>query len=373
MKIRKLDTGNRRDVRAFIRFPLFLYKNNPYFCPALAGEVRFVLDREKHPFYKHSFADFFVAESEGQVLGRIAAVWNTRHNEYRQVNTAFFWGFDSIEDYEVAEKLFSAVFDWARFHERDSILGPRGLTGSDSAGVLVEGFDQRAVMGVPYNYPYYDSFITRLGFEKLTDHLSGYASAHTQLPSRFYEVAEKIRTRRGYSIKDFTTIKGMKEWAPRVLAVHEEAFAGTHEWHPDTPEEQQLVVDGLLAVADPRLVKLVLYGEKVIGFGLCYPDLSDGLRKSRGRLYPFGWWHLLQAQRHSKWLLANGVGMLPSYQNLGGNAILYTALWKAVQSLNRFEHIDVVQVNETNFKSRSDMQNLGVSWVKKHRSYFRKL
>jgi len=371
MRIRKIDTANKRDVRKFVNFPLQLYKKSPYFCPALESEARAPLDRHKHPFYQHSFADFFLAESEGEVLGRIAAVHNTRHNQYRQVKTAFFWDFDVVEDFQVAGKLFDAVFDWARARDQETVLGPRGLTGSNAAGVLVEGFDQLAVMGVSYNYPYYDKFITNLGFEKLTDHLSGYASTHTQLPKRFFEVAGKIQARRGYSIKHFTSKDEMRIFAPRVLAVHEEAFAGTHEWHPDTPAEKQALVDGLISIADPRLIKLVMKGENVIGFAFCYPDLSDGLRKSKGRLWPFGWWHLQRAYKRTKWLLANGVGMLPAYQNLGGNALLYTEMWKTVQEHGQFEHVDVVQVNEINFKSRSDMETLGVIWGKKHRSYSR--
>lgn len=373
MRIRKLDTRNPRDVRKFIRFSTQLYKDNPYFCPTLEAEARFPLDREKHPFYKHSHADFFLAESEGDVIGRIAAVHNTRHNEYRNVKTAFFWAFDVVDDFQVAQALFEAVFAWARARDRETVLGPRGLTGSDAAGVLVDGFDQRAVMGVPYNFPYYDDFIRRLGFEKLTDHLSGYASARTPLPPRLFAIAEKIETRRGYQVRDFASIDEMRAWAPRVLAVHEQAFAGTHEFHPNTPEEEQLVVEGLLSIADPRLVKVVTKGEEVIGFGLCYPDLSDALRRSKGRMFPFGWWHILHEFKRSKWLVANGVGVLPAYQNLGGNALLYTKLWTAVQALERFEHVDVVQVNETNFKSRSDMESLGVKWVKRHRSYTRQL
>lgn len=373
MRIRKLDTHNPRDVRKFVRFPLQLYKGNPCFCPALESEVRGALDRQKHPFYKHSYADFFLAESEGDVIGRIAAVHNTRHNEYRQVKVTFFWAFDVVNDFQAAEGLFEAVFAWARARDRETVLGPRGLTGSDAAGVLVEGFDQRAVMGVPYNFPYYDDFIRRLGFEKLTDHLSGYVPAQTPLPPRLLEVAQKVETRRSYQVRDFDSIDEMRAWAPRVLAVHEQAFAGTHEFHPDTPEEMQLVVEGLLSIADPRLVKVVTKGNEVIGFGLCYPDLSDALRRSKGRMFPLGWFYLLREFKHSKWLIANGVGVLPAYQNLGGNALLYAKLWKTVQDLGRFEHVDVVQVNETNFKSRSDMENLGVKWVKRHRSYTRQL
>ncbi len=373
MRIRKIDTTNQRDVKKFIDFPNRLYKGNPYFCPALESEVRAALDREHHPFYKHSVADFFLAESEGQVIGRIAAVHNTRHNEYRMVKTAFFWGFEAVDDFQVARGLFDAVFDWARARDRDSVLGPRGLTGSGAAGVLVEGFDQRAAMGVPYNHPYYDKFIKALGFEKLTDHFSGYLPTSTQLPQRISDIAEKVARRRGFQVKHFASREEIRAWVPRVLEVHEEAFAGTHEWHPETPEELQALADGMVAIADPRFVKLLLHGEKVIGFGFCFPDLSDGLRKSQGRLWPFGWWHLQRAMKGTKWLMANGVGVLPAYQNTGANTILYVAMTKAIQEYPRFEHIDFVQVNEINFKSRSDMEAVGVIWVKVHRSYKREL
>jgi GNAT superfamily N-acetyltransferase len=373
LPIRKIDTTNRRDVRKFIDFPNQLYRNHPCFCPALEPDVRGTLDREHHPFYKHSAADFFLAESEGDVIGRIAAVHNSRHNEYRKVRTAFFWGFDVVDDFQAAQGLFDAVFQWARSRGRDSVLGPRGLTGSDAAGVLVEGFDQRATMGVPYNHPYYDKFIKELGFAKLTDHLSGYLPTSAELPQRIFDIAEKVGQRRGYVIKHFASKDEMRAWVPRVLEVHEEAFAGTHEWHPETPEELQSLASGLIAIADPRLVLLVLKDEKVIGFGLCYPDLSDGLRKSKGRLWPFGWWHLQQAARKTDWLLANGVGVLPAYQNMGANTVLYTAMTKAVKDCTQFHHIDFVQVNETNFKSRSDMEAVGVKWTKIHRSYTKEL
>lgn len=373
MRIRQLDTHNPRDVRKFIHFPLQLYKGNPYFCPALESEARFPLDREKHPFYRHSAADFFLAESEGDVVGRIAAVHNTRHNEYRQVKTAFFWAFDVVDDFQAAEALFEAVFAWARARDRETVLGPRGLTGSDAAGVLVEGFDRRAVMGVPYNHPYYDDFIRRLGFEKLTDHLSGYLPAAIDLPERIRAIAQKIEARRGYRVKSFSSKDEMRQWAPRVLAVHEQAFAGTHEWHPSSPEEMDAVVESLIAIADPRLIKLLLKGENVIGFAFLYPDLSDAIRRHRGRVNPVALLAMQREYKRTDWLIANGVGVLPAYQNLGGDAVLYAGLWETIRDLDQYAHIDIVEVNEINFKSRSDMESLGVKWVKRHRSYTRQL
>lgn len=373
MRIRKIDTSNRHDVRKFVQFPNQLYKDNPYFCPQLESGARGALDRSRHPFYKHSSADFFLAESEGDVIGRIAAVHNTHHNEYRKVRTAFFWSFDAVDDFQVAQGLFEAVFAWARAQGRENVLGPRGLIGSDASGVLVEGFDQRAVMGVPYNHPYYDAFIKKMGFEKLTDHWSGYRPAKLGVPERVLAIAEKIRERRGYEIKSFSSKEEMRSWAPRVLAVHEEAFAGSHEWHPNTPGEIEDVVDSLISVADPRLIKLVVKDEKVIGFAFVYPDLSDATRRQRGRLHPLAILDLSRESKRTKWLIANGVGMLPAYQNMGGNAVLYSAMLKTILEIGQYEHIDVVEVNEINFASRSDMESLGVKWVKKHRSYKRSL
>jgi hypothetical protein len=372
MRIHKVDIESRRDIQKFVEFPNQLYSGNPFFCPVLQSEGRAALDR-RHPFYKHSAADFFLAESEGQVLGRIAAVHNTLHNAYRKVKTAFFWAFDVIDDFQVAERLFEAVFAWARARGRENVLGPRGLSGSEADGVLVEGFDQRAVMGVPYNFAYYDSFIKKIGFQKRTDHWSGYLPATLELSPRILAIAERIEKRRGYRVKSFSSKEEMRQWAPRVLAAYEQAFAGTHEWHPLPAEEMQAMADGLIAIADPRLMKLLLKGEKVIGFAFVYPDLSDAIRRWRGHLHPLALMDLKREYARTRWLIANGVGILPAYQNLGGDALLYTDLWRTVRQLGQYEHAEVVQVNEINFKSRADMEAVGVKWYKKHRSYRRDL
>jgi len=373
MRIRKIDTNNKHDVHRFVQFPNQLYKDNPYFCPALESEARGAMDRAKHPFYKHSFADFFVAESEGDVIGRIAAIHNTRHNEYRMVKTAFFSSFDVVEDFHATQGLFEAVFEWSRARGREDVLGPRGLTGSDASGVLVEGFDQRAVMGDPYNHPYYDQFIRQMGFEKLTDHISGYRSTSQLLSPRVIEIAEKIRERRGYQIKSFTSKDEMKLWAPCVMAVQEEAFSDTFEWHPNTPEENEGVIESLITISDPRLVKVVLKDDKIIGFGLVYPDLSDSLRRYHGKTHLLALLDLQREFKCTKWLIAGGVGMLPAYQNMGGNAVLYTDMWRTIQELGQYEHGELVQVNEMNFPSRSDMESLDVKWTKRHRTYKRNL
>jgi hypothetical protein len=128
----------------------------------------------------------------------------------------------------------------------------------------------------------------------------------------------------------------------------------------------------IISVADPSLIKLVMKGDDVVGFIFSYHDVSAGLQKARGRLWPFGWFHILRDRKKTDWVNVNGVGLLPEYQGLGANTILYIEVAKSIQAFD-FVHADIVQVNENNFASRSDMENMGVNWYKRHRNYKRDL
>ncbi len=372
MRIIEVTSHDRQQVDRFIHFPFSLYRGCPQWVPPLLSEARSLLDPRKHPFYQHSRAAFFLVESEGQTLGRLAVMENRNHNAFRQARIAFFGFFEVIEDRQASAALFEAAFAWARQSGLNRIIGPRGLIGTDGGGILVEGFQHRPALGMPYNYPYYDSLIREAGFEKDTDHLSGYLPGEHALPERLVRIAERVRQRRGYTVKSFTSKQEMRQWAPRVVAVHREAFANTHTFYPPTQAEMDSIINTLIDIADPRLIKLLLKGDQVIGFLFAYPDISGGLQKASGRLWPWGWYHLLTERRRPDWVNVNGVGLHPDHQGLGGNTVLYVELRKSLSEMG-FKHIEVVQVNETNFTSRSDMEAIGVHWYKRHRSYKRDL
>lgn len=371
MRVRQIDTTNRQDVQKFVNFPFALYRNCPHWVPPLRQEMAAILNRRTHPFYAHSEADFFLAEADGAVVGRIAALENRRYNAYKQSQTAFFGYFEAIHEQEVAEALFTAVCEWAHRRGLTDIIGPRGVIGIDGS-VLVEGFDQRPALTVPYNFPYYDALISQAGFSKLTDLLSGYLPANHRLPERMHIIAEKMKQRRGFWVKQFATKSEIRRWIPRVLAVHQAAFSQTRSFYPPTEQEVQRVIDSVLMIVDPRLVKLVMKGDEIAGFILAYHDISAGLQRANGRLWPIGWFHIWRERQRTPWLNVNGLGILPQYQGLGANAILYTELEKTMQTA-AFQHIDVVQVDEANFSSRSDMETIGVQWYKRHRHYYRAL
>lgn len=371
MQLHQLDTSRRHDVAQFVDFPFTLYRDCPQWTPPLRGDARRTLDRDRHPFYQHSTADFFIVESAGQTVGRLAMLENRRYNEFRGTRAAFFGYFDVVEDVAVARCLFDAGFAWARKRGLDSVVGPRGVIGVDGS-VLVEGFEQRAALAIPYNYPYYDAFIQDAGFVKSTDLLSGYLPASHILPERMQEVAAKVKARRGFAIKTFASKAEIRQWLPRVMAVHQAAFSQTRSYYPPTPAEVEAIIDTVMAIVDPRLVKLVLKDDEIVGFILALPDVSAGLQRANGRLFPFGWVHILRDKRRTEWVNVSVVGLLPAYQGLGANVMLYAELADIIHR-SQFAHVEVIQVDEQNVKSRSDMETIGVRWTKRHRHYERRL
>jgi hypothetical protein len=334
----------------------------------LGGASPALFRTDKHPFYRHSQAVFFLAEMSGMTVGRLAVMFNTRYNHYRGTNLAHFGYFESINDSDVAKGLFDAGSAWAHQEGVDGVIGPRGFGAADSGGILVEGFDQRPSLGYPYNPEYYDRLLISSGFEKETDWHSGYLPADYRLPDRLYRIADRVKTRRGLVIKHFKNKREIRRWLPKIMRVHERAFQGSYSYVPPTEAELNQILDGLTLIADPRTILLVLKEDDVVGFILAYPDVSDGLRRARGRIWPVGWIPILLDRLRTKWLNINGVGMLPEYQGLGGNALLYTTLLQAIHKTG-YQHLDIVQVNEKNFMSRSDMETIGVRWTKTHRAY----
>lgn len=369
MEVRQLDIRNKKEVNAFIRFPFNLYKDHPLWVPPLLNGVRSSLDSDSHPSYRHSEAAFFTAQSEGQMLARVGVVQNHRHNEYTKTNKAFFCFFEATQDQQAVNGVFERAGDWAKARGLDMLIGPRGLIGSDASGILVEGFDHPPALNVPYNYPYYDELVTNFGFVKDTQHYSGFIDLTTyQFPERIFEMAEKIRKRGGFTIKSFSTTKELLAWAPRALEVHRKAFINNHEYYPPTEEESRSIVSDLLGVADPRLIKLILHGEDVVGFILAYPNINAGIRRAKGEVWPFGWFHLMRAKQQTKWVDVNGLGILPEFRGMGSNALLYLELVRTLKDLG-YEHLEAVMVDEKNYRSKSDNLTMGVTFNKTHRCY----
>jgi hypothetical protein len=368
MQVRVIDNYNQKDVDKFVELPYNLYAHNKQWVPPLLSSARKILNRDKHPFFEHSEAAFLIAEDGGQVVGRLAVMDNKNYQAYRGVKAAFFGFLEMVKDQEVTRALFSTGFDWARNRGLETMIGPRGMNPTEATGMLVEGFEHRAAMTIPYNFAYYDAYVKSVGFEKDTDHLSGYLPGDYQLPERVLRIAEKIKQRRGMWVKSFKDKDEIRQWVPRVFDVYSRSFVESHTYFPPTEREMQMIADPIIEVTDPGLVKAVMKGDEMIGFIISYYDLSGALQRCKGRLWPFGWYWLMTERRRTKWAIINGAGLLPEYQGVGANVLLYTELAKTIKDFG-FEFADLVQVNEVNRTSMADMENVGVNWYKRHRAY----
>lgn len=173
--IEKIDTHDKAQVKQFVKFPFDLYANCPQWVPPLISDAKFMLNREKHPFYERSDADFFLAFKDGKVAARLGVMEHKPFNQYHNTKKAAFTLFDCIDDQEVADAIFGRAFEWARDRGLNEILGPKGLCSFDGYGILVEGFEHRQMMTMSsYNYPYYPKLMENLKFEKEVDFVSCY-------------------------------------------------------------------------------------------------------------------------------------------------------------------------------------------------------
>ena len=371
-QVHKVDTSDSRDVERFVQFPFHLYRDCPQWVPPLVSSARKQLNRNKHPFYGHSDADFFLALKGGEVLGRLAVLEPRKRNSFRERQGAFFCLFEAVDDIKVARALFGAAFEWARQRNLEEISGPEGFLPGDSLGLLVKGFDHRPAMGITYNLAYYDQFVTDSGFEKQTDYCSCYMPGDIELSERFFRVVEKVKERRGFRVLEFRTKAEVREAAPRVIEAYNAAFSENREFIPIAGEDAKKIADRIIDMTQPDLVKAVAKGDEIAGFVLGFPDVSAALQRCKGRLYPFGWAMLLWESKRTRWINFNGAGILPKFQGLGVNAILYHEMYKTAKRRG-FDHADLVQVNEQNSRMLQELEALGADLYKKHRIYQRAL
>ncbi len=374
LTINKIDTKDKAQVRRFVRIPYRLYKNHPQWVPPLYMDAEMQLNREKHPYYEHSEADFFIAESDGQDVGRIAILENKPFNKYHDTRKAQFYLFECENDQQAATALFNRAFEWAQKRNLDQVIGPKGFGALDGYGLLVEGYEHRQIMTMMnYNYPYYPRLIETLGFEKEVDFVSCYLNAEKfRLPERVHRIAKRVQQRGSLGIKRFNSKKELRAWVPRIGRAYNKAFVDNWEYYPLTDNEINFILDTILTVADPRLIKVITHDNDAVGFLFGFPDLSSALQKAKGRLLPFGIIHLLIEMRRTKWIALNGAGILPEFQGRGGNALLYAEMENTIHD-NDFEHADLTQVGETAVQMRQDLVNLGGEPYKNHRVYRKEL
>ena len=371
LTVEKIDTRNKAQVRRFVSIPYRLYAKCKQWVPPLLMDVNTQLNRDKHPFYEHSDADFFIVSRDGRDVGRIAALENKPFNKYHGTHKANIYLFECEDDQEAANALFERVFDWAKGRGLDTVVGPKGFSPFDGYGMLVEGYEHRQMMMMMnYNYPYYNTLVQNLGFEKEVDFVSCYINRTIfQMPERVHSIAKRVEERGVLKVVKFKSKREMiKNWAPKIARLYNDTFINNWEYYPLSDREILFAVDNVLVVADHHLIKLIMHDDTIVGFVFAFPDISAALQRARGHLLPFGLPDMLLELKRTKWLSLNGAGILPEFQGHGGNALLYAEMEKTLTD-TRFTDAELTQVAETAVQMRRDLVNLGGKPYKNHRVY----
>ncbi len=374
LTIEQVDTTNKKQVKRFIDVPFRLYQGNSQWVPPIRADMKEALNRNKHPFYEHSSAAFFLANREGRDIGRIAALENRNYNSHHGTKTGQFYFFDCEDDSEGAARLFEAAFEWAKGRGLNKITGPKGFSVFDGYGMLERGYEYRQMMNMMnYNNPYYLRMAAESGLEKEVDYISHLVAVKDfKMPERVHSIADRVLKRKKLHVIPFRNKRELREWAPRIGQAYNDAFIKNWEYVPLTDRELDYVVDNIMLVANPKLIKIIARDDQVVGFAFGWPDVSAAMQRSKGNLFPIGIFDLLLEMRRTTSVAGNGMGMLPEYQGLGGNALLYTEMEKSLSGFN-FVNFELTQVAETAVQMRKDLETLGGIPYKNHRVFSRSL
>lgn len=370
IRVEKIDPASKKDVKRFMQIEFDLYQDHPQWVPPILIDRRNQFNKNKHPFYEHSDADFFIAIKDGKDVGSIAALENKVYNKYQNKKTANFYFFETIDDQEVADALFRAVFDWAKERDLNQVVGPKGFGPLDGYGIMTEGFEHRQMMTMMnYNYDYYPRLMENLGFETEVDFMSCYIDGKVAMvPERVHRIAERILKRGHFEVVEFKNKRALKAYAPQIGEAYNKAFINNWEYYPLSKKELDYVIGDIITVADPRLIKVITYDGEIVGFLFAFQDVSEALQRSGGKFFPFGLIDMILELKRTNTVSYNGVGVLPEYQGLGGNALLYSEMDKVRKEFN-FEHLDLTQVANTAVQMRHDLENMGGTPYKNHRVF----
>jgi hypothetical protein len=332
IQIKRVET--KKELKRFIEFHYDLYKGNPYDVPNLYSDEVNTLSKNKNAAFDFCEAEYYLALKEGKIVGRVAAIINHKANEkWKKKDVRFGW-IDFIDDIEVSRALFKAVEEYGRKKGMDDIVGPLGFTDMDPEGMLTWGFDKLGTMATIYNYEYYPQHMEKLGgWEKDNDYVEYYLVVPEKSPEKYTKIAEMVEKRYNLHVRKLTKKDIFQGgYGKKLFDLINLTYSDLYGFSELTDRQIDQYVKMYFPFADLNLVTVIEDGNKdnqLAGLGITIPSLSHALQKCRrGRLFPFGWWHLLRAIKFHK---TDGVdlllmGFLPEYRSKGANALLFADL-----------------------------------------------
>lgn len=372
MAITIIPVKTRKELKQFIRFNYELYKDNPYSVPDLYEDMLGTLDPKRNAAFEFCEAEYFLAMRNGEIVGRVAAIINKRANEKWGIKAVRFGWIDFVDDEEVSKALLEKVEQWGRERGMTEIQGPLGFTDLDAEGMLIEGYDRISTMATIYNYPYYPQHMEKLGYEKDTDWIELLIKVPEKVPEKIERIAGMVAKRFGMKSKKFKSNRELERlYGEEIFELINKCYAPLYGFSPLSKGQIEQYIKMYLPLVDRRMIALITdKDEKLVGVGISIASLAWALQKAKGRLFPFGWFHIVKAlfiKRPTRldFLI---VAIDPEYQGKGVNAIIINEILPNYVKLG-FKDVESNPELESNEKVQAQWEMFDKEQHKRRRAY----
>jgi len=363
--------AGRRDLNAFIKLPFRIHRDHPRWVAPLIFDRKAFLDRAKNPFFDHAEAEYFLAERDGRVVGRITAHVDSRWDSYQGGEDGMFGFIEMEDDPEVARALIDAATGWLRAKGRRRMIGPMDFTTNDECGLLVEGYDREPIVLAPWHPPYYRDRLEELGLSKSMDLLMWELwLGELQEGNEFHpmiEAAAKTSEEAGVVVRGMRK-SDLENEITRFMEVYNEAWGPNWGFVPVTAEEVAFQAKNLKPILSEDWAMIAERDGEVVGAGLTLPDINQVLKKMNGRLFPFGWWHFLTGRRKIDRVRVFALGVKTAYQHLGVAAALFVRHRETAARMPQ-KGGEMGWILESNKPMNRAMEGMGGTVVERYRLY----
>jgi len=328
-EISVIEVKSADQLKQFVKFPMDLYKNNPYYVPSFVNEEINIWNPAENPALEYSEARQFLAYKDGQIAGRIAVMVNHKEERELGIRKVRFGWIDFIDDEKVSEALIQKAIDYAREKNIGKIEGPMGFTNLDKAGMLTMGFDKLATMIGIYNHDYYPQHLEKLGLTKEKEWVEFELQFPEVLPEKIHKFNELISRKYKLKVLEFKSKEEIIGYVDPMFDLLDETYKHLSTYTPISDEQRKTYKEKYFKLIDKDYIVCVADDtDQLVAFAITMPSYSKALQKSKGKLLPFGWWHFLRAGKKNDRANFYLIGIHPDYQRRGVTSIIFKEIWK---------------------------------------------
>lgn len=368
IEIREVKT--RRDLKKFISLPAKIHKGQANWVPPIYMDEWKYFNPKKNKAFGYCETNLLLAFREGRAVGRIMGIINTRFNDYKNEKLGRFGYLETWEDQEVVHALLSRVEGWARGLGMTRIVGPYGFSDQDPEGFLIEGFEYLATIATYYNFDWLPRLVEKEGYSKDIDYFVYKVDVPKELPELYKRICERAERRGNFTVVEFRKRKELKPWIRPILGLMNECYMGSdiYGFAPLEEKEMDDLAKRYMPILDPRFIKAATKDGEPVGFIVGMPNMTEGIQKARGRLFPFGFYQILRAAKKTKQLDLLLGAVKEKYRGMGLEVMMGVKMIMSAREAGK-EFMDSHHEMETNTRVRAEMERMGGKLYKRFRVY----